>query len=215
MAMRETTKRETIVVLPHATDITRVAEASRLAMLTFVNGARRWRTVDLTRWLHGSYALATSFVRDATRGAIDSGAGSIVDPRFDESLVRGVLDECHEVTLETLRAAVNPVYAETVVQVALGSDLIAECQDEEGALGWAPVARPRVVLADRLVSLLAADLLTRPHDYESAFAVCRRCGGAVFDLLARSSGLCRAHRSGVITRNMNAVTVPAPRGERP
>jgi hypothetical protein len=76
---------------------------------------------------------------------------------------------------------------------ALASGLVYRCQDSTGAQGWIPVAYPRMRLADRVASLVAADYLLRPDDYEGLLFRCPACDAWSFDAGARARGTCGAH----------------------
>ena len=82
--------------------------------------------------------------------------------------------------------------------VAFGYSVLAaghvyRCQDVTGAAGWVPVAQPRMSLADRVLSLVAADYLLRPEDYETALVTCTACGRAAFDAARAALGTCAGH----------------------
>jgi hypothetical protein len=200
---------DTIVTLPHATGISRIADECRQAALAFVNGARAWNKSDLARWLSGPYSRATSHVAHVPRVPVDHEPIELIGSTIDPELLARILAHTYETVVETLRAAANPEYADAITRMAVSNDLVVQCEDEHGTQGWAAVSRPRVVLADRVISLVVADFLTRPHDYESSLAICGRCGAAVFDPIARAMGLCSAHRSGIVLRRA-LTTMPAP-----
>lgn len=203
---------DTIVTLPPSTGIFRIADECRAAALSFVNGACTWDKLDLALWLSGAYSRATSHIAHVPRLPADAEPTTVLDRPLEAEVVSRVLLHTHDMVMETLRAASNPEYAEAIAAMAMSNNLIAPCEDEQGRQGWAPVSRPRVVLADRVVSLVAADFLTRPHDYHGLMALCERCGSVVFDPIARAMGLCNTHRSGVVPRR-TLTTMPAPPSE--
>jgi hypothetical protein len=50
-------------------------------------------------------------------------------------------------------------------------------------------------LAERVLSLFAADYLLRSEDYEQGLFTCAACDELHFDASRRSSGVCRAHEA--------------------
>ncbi|HEY6460430.1 MAG TPA: hypothetical protein VIY73_09770, partial [Polyangiaceae bacterium] len=97
-----------------------------------------------------------------------------------------------EVSLGLLRAR-DPADGVGFGYSALAAGHVYRCQDAEGAPGWVPVAQPRMRLADRVLSLVAADYLLRSEDYETALYTCSACGLTEFDASRAPVGVCRAH----------------------
>jgi hypothetical protein len=102
--------------------------------------------------------------------------------------------EAHDEAIEVLRQLAEP---EGGVSFAFGAvdSLVEHTFDgsTEHEASWVPLAPSRMRLADRLLSLLAVDYLTRPEDYESKLFICSRCTLVGFDAAARARGLCRVH----------------------
>jgi hypothetical protein len=207
----ETNRPDTILTLPERTGIVRLADACREAALSFVNASPRWTKRDLAQWLAGPYAHATSFAAhafgDGTRDHRTSGV-NVVTP-IDPDTMRRVIDRAREAVLESLRSVTSsPDDGATMALSILSQDLIVQCEDEDGNLGWAPVSRRDIVLADRVLSLFVADYLVRPDEYESSLSVCSRCSVVSFDAFSRLRGLCGGHRSGVFRASL--TTLPSP-----
>jgi hypothetical protein len=152
--------------------------------LGFLRGAHRWTTSDLAAWLVGPYRDATSHVpRDMTRD-MTRGARAVDFTRVEAILryaARGVLS-----TLRDLQAGAPPTFVEAAIRDG------AVVRTTEGL--FVPLDRARMRLEDRVLSLLAADHLLRPVDYERRMVVCARCDSVVFDAVARATGKCGAHR---------------------
>jgi hypothetical protein len=163
------------------------ADGCRLAALDFVNRvAPSGDKAVLAEWLRGPYrehvvVLARSHTRRLT-------AASVMPGTLEKLLSQTRLD----VGLGLLRAR-DPEDGVSFGYSALAAGHVYRCQDAEGAQGWVPVAHPRMRLADRVLSLVAADYLLRPEDYERALYTCVNCGLLEFDAKRAAIGVCRAH----------------------
>jgi hypothetical protein len=167
--------------------------ACRRAYVQLLTGAHvGWGKVELAEWLTGPYRQIierASGVADEEWGPISSGPHSAV---AGERLAK-VLDTMRIDVLLVLHELGSSHGLSAFSSFAFDNGLVAH--DVDGL--FVPVARPRMSLVDRVLSLVAVDALTRPHDFELAFFVCERCHLPVFDVQARSNGICRVHVSGV------------------
>jgi hypothetical protein len=176
-----------VLALPARSRVRSFADGCRLAALDFVNRvAVLGDKAALADWLRGPYrahvvVLARSHTRRLT-------AGSVMPGTLEKLLSQTRLD----VGLGLLRAR----DAEDGVSLgysALAAGHVYRCQDAAGEQGWIPVAQPRMRLADRVLSLVAADYLLRPEDYETSLYACATCGIVEFDAKRAAIGVCRAH----------------------
>jgi hypothetical protein len=159
-----------------------VADACRDAFLELLSpwGAT-WGTLELSRWLEGPYRAATR-PHASLRG------------RDARSWLAG-LEEMD--VIEHVRSARTA--ARTALDSALANDgrfsvvLLAEGLVVPCGKGYTAVDVADAPLSKRVVSLIAADLLTRPEDYKHAL-VCPKCERVVFDAQARERGDCGQHR---------------------
>jgi hypothetical protein len=163
------------------------ADGCRAAALDFVNQvALTDDKAQLAAWLRGPYrahsvALARSRTKRLTPARVVPGALAALLERTR-----------YEVLLGMMRAR------ETEDGIgfgftALNAGHVYRCQDVDGTPGWVPVAQPRMRLADRVLSLVAADYLLRSDDYEASFYTCSACGLAEFDAERKALGICDAH----------------------
>jgi hypothetical protein len=67
-------------------------------------------------------------------------------------------------------------------------------------------------LADRVLSLVAADYLARPTDYDTDLSVCMTCKTVEFDAVSRARGICHRHGSGMFVPGQRATKPYLPEG---
>ena len=193
--------------------MSQLADSCRYAALAFLNGTLGgWGKQELGAWLAGPYADVTQRARVS-----DFPPASVAPPSSMRSsgrelppyAVSRVMREAHDEAIEVLRELAVP---EGGVSFAFGAvDTLVEHTFDgstENEASWVPRAPSRMRLADRLLSLLAVDYLSRPEDYEAKLFICSRCTLVGFDAAARARGLCRVHSvSGV--RFKSDVAPPA------
>jgi hypothetical protein len=132
-----------------------------------VNGSPTWDKAELAAWLVGPYRDAT------TAGASSPRAPHSVPDRPRAGVLGDVIAEARWRVLSVLES------------VALDSRAIARLTshravqrfiDRRGQEGYRPVDVVRMRLADRVLSLFAADARTRPRDYgRGGVRVCAMC----------------------------------------
>jgi hypothetical protein len=176
-----------VLALPSRSLVGPFTDGCRAAALDFVNRvALSGDKEQLADWLRGPYrAHVVTLARSRTHRM---GAASVVPGALARLLAQARLD----VGLGLLRVrdaedGVGFGYS------ALAAGLVYRCQDVTGAQGWVPVAQPRMRLADRVLSLIAADYLLRSEDYETALFTCATCGLTAFDAARAKLGVCHAH----------------------
>jgi hypothetical protein len=176
-----------VLALPARSRVRSFADGCRLAALDFVNRvAPAADKAVLAEWLRGPYrAHVVVLARSRTRRMT---AASVLPGTLEKLLSQTRLD----VGLGLLRAR-DAEDGVSFAYSALAAGFVYRCQDADGAQGWVPVAHPRMRLADRVLSLVAADYLLRPDDYESALYTCANCGLVEFDPKRAALGVCRAH----------------------
>lgn len=179
-----------VLALPSKSRVVSFAAGCRAAVLDFVN---RVSTSDdgeqlaaLAGWLRGPYrahsvTLARSRTRRLGAASVVQGALATLLARTRQEVLLGLLGACN--TEEGIGFAYG----------ALAAGHVYRCQDAEGTPGWVPVAQPRMRLADRVLSLVAADYLLRSEDYETSLYACSACGVVAFDASRAGQAVCRAH----------------------
>ena len=175
-----------VLALPARVRVASFAEGCRAAALEFVNrvAARGADKPALAGWLRGPYRAHVFSPARASASRLHRG---VVVTAALERLVAVARGEGVQ-TFEQARDD-GPSFG----FAALASGLVYRSQDAAGAHGWIPVAYPRMRLADRVASLVAADYLLRSEDYETALFICAACRAVTFDARARERGTCRAH----------------------
>ncbi len=117
-----------------------------------------------------------------------------------EMRVRKLLWDMREDVLIVMSELMTADGRSAFTTLAADIGLVTRAQDESGADIAIPRVRERMSLVDRVLSLVAVDALTRSEDFEHSLFVCERCHQPVFDIHARSLGICRVHVSGVQTK---------------
>ena len=114
-----------------------------------------------------------------------------------------------DLTLVALARFTDRRDAGVVAARALARGAVTPFVDDLGEEGFAPVDLPGMRLVERVMSLIAADFLRRPRDYETACTVCNVCASVVFDPAARESGACAAHSpAGMRPRHESGIQMP-------
>ncbi len=172
-----------------------LANACRRAYLRLVTGAHiGWGKVELARWLTGPYQRLT--VRERFSQPPPSLAVTNDTTAMDDR-VSHVLEGMRKDVLVVLRELMNPAGVSALSTLAFDTALVARAREDDGGFTVLPLARPRMTLVDRALSLVAVDAITRPEDFEHSLFVCERCEQPVFDVASRPRGVCRVHQSGV------------------
>jgi hypothetical protein len=180
---------DTIVTLPNQTGAYAIASACRDALLAFLNESQHWGKAELAMWLMGPYAQVAAY-GDSTR----PGSGERVVPllrEIDARMVQRVITTARTEVFSVLERLADSEGAATFTLSMLSSGFVVRCEDQRTIKGWVPTTGARR-LADRVLSLLAVDFMTRPEDYDR-LAVCSRCRIVELDLLARARGVCERH----------------------
>jgi hypothetical protein len=142
-----------------------VADACRATAFAFVDEAEGWGKLELARWLAGPYA---NLLRH-TESLEPETSGIVQIPRvrtLDEQVVQRLVWRAHVEVMETLQNVKTPSEGQTFTLTMISLGKVARFRDATGALGWLPTPRAKR-LAERVLSLVAADYLVRPMDYAS------------------------------------------------
>ena len=183
--------------------VVEVADACRSVALDFVRGVRHgWAKDELAAWLVDSYH-PLSLLR-LSRAEIDArranGHGSGIFPAgkssgpVREPEVVKIMWEAREEALGVIHAFehADPC-AETFLWRLQSRGTLARIEDESGTSGLVPNELAPQRLADRVLSLLACDYVSRPLDYQDLATVCRKCGSISFREGARETRDCGEH----------------------
>jgi hypothetical protein len=170
-----------------------VADASREALLAFLRGTEAgWGKRELAHWLAGPYRAVTSFA--ATPDVPESSSTFRRPPKtLVPDRLEAVIKLAKEETLATLILAAPPDSDVRFSQRAVLAGHVIRTRDAQGRAGWAPVDAPRMLLTERIVSLVSVDYLMRPADYLALLSVCGMCQAVSFDAQVRVRGHCPAH----------------------
>lgn len=182
--------------LPNGVAVHEIGDQCRRAVVDFVTGtAGGWSRVDLDLWLGAPYRSATrSFASTAGSRAAVALVGAEMVGSFETSLM-----DAADAVRELLASCASPRLP-AFVRHAVDRGFVVGVQDVNGALGHVPVDLAGMTLVDRVASLLAADILTRPNDYQSV-SICDDCGALSFDWTACDHDASPESReSGVVRR---------------
>ena len=203
---------DTILTLPEQTGSMALANACRETALERLNDGQRWGKAELATWLMGPYSQLTQYL--STR-ATRQGTGGEVQQRpvpmlreIDARMVDRVIKNARTEVLESLRSTYDAEGGAAFAFTMLSNGFVARCEDKAHVAGWVPTTDARR-LADRVMSLLAADYLTRATDYETELSICSHCSYVEFDAVARMRGICHRHGSGLfIPKTIRRSTWP-------
>ncbi|MEO8877130.1 MAG: hypothetical protein ABI461_16170 [Polyangiaceae bacterium] len=181
-----------------------VAEACRSAAIDFLDGVRDgWGQRELAAWLVGPYHQLSILRCSADeRAAVlttplpDSGVLRSATPKrvAEQDVDKAMRSARKEVLRVIERFSANDPAAETFVWRVRNRGGLARVEDENGVFGLVPNEGPTQRLVERVLSLIAADYVARPLDYEDRVAICTTCKTISFDEVARAAGDCGAHR---------------------
>jgi hypothetical protein len=199
---------DTILTLPRQTGSYAIAAACRETALVFLNEAEQWGKAELAMWLMGPYAQVTGFVDDyCTRQSGQVARAFPLLREIDARMVDRVLRSARSEVLDTLVGMEDPEGAASFAFSMLSSGFVVRCEDARNVSGWVPTPDARR-LADRVLSLVAADYLTRPSDYELELSICASCRNVDFDAVSRLRGVCSQHGSGFFPPGLRRGTLP-------
>lgn len=190
---------DTILTLPSQTSAIAVATSCRDAAMAFMDDSLTWGKGQLAMWLMGPYGQITQYTHAVERMTQSGRYPRVqapmlreIDARMVDRVISSARDEVIARLAQTLEGTGEPAFVYDMVSLGF----VVRCEDARQIEGWVPASTARR-LADRVLSLFAADYLVRPQDYENDLAVCRKCGVVEFDAIARARGICSGHGSGV------------------
>ncbi len=199
---------DTILTLPEQTGSMAIADACRVTAVAFLNESRHWGKAELAMWLMGPYGQLTQYVSPfARRRGGDAGMTAPLMRDIDARMVDRVIKNAHEEVMKTLERMRDPEVGASFAFTMLAAGFVARCEDRGQVAGWVPTSDARR-LADRVLSLLAADYLARPADYEDELSVCHMCKTVDFDAVSHDRGICFRHASGLFTPTSRRNTLP-------
>ncbi len=186
-------------------------DANRSALLDIVSGAAtQWNRAELASWLSGPYREATEKAPESVRRPHGLAPyRQPAPPARNDAQLRTILGEARELALSAIRGAANGAFQFAVDALEAGN--IEQLQASDGSYAFLPVDHARMTLSDRIMSLLAADYLSRPADYDSLLSFCRCCEAPSFSAETRMRGQCSSHSPS----GMRLRAFPSPRTRHP
>ncbi len=195
---------DTFVRLPQQLGVLSLATVFRETALQFLNGSESWGKAELAMWLMGPYTRCTRYCRAQHE------AGGVELPlswrSIDARFVDRVIGIARTSVLDVFRSELSSDNVGAFASEMIQAGFVVRCADEQGYEGWLPTTKPRQ-LAERVLSLLAADCLARSENFALELSVCRACNLVTFDELARQRGICHQHQSGFFGRSAAASRV--------
>jgi hypothetical protein len=203
---------DTILTLPEQTGSMAIANACRNTALAFLNESLHWGKAELAMWLMGPYGQLTQYVSPFSRRRSGEQARTVPLMReIDARMVERVIRTAHEEVMSTLTRISDAEGGASFAFTMLAAGFVARCEDRGQVAGWVPTSDARR-LADRVLSLFAADYLSRPGHYENDLSVCRICKTVEFDTLSHDRGVCHRHGSGLFTPSRRHTLPYLPEG---
>lgn len=180
---------ETAPLLPEGVDADHIAEACRSAALAFCRGVSAgWTKRNLAEWLVSDYEDACLTLRESRLPP----PMLLARPPIDEDRILQLIDPAWQGAVTCIEDFAAGAEARHLDE-ALARGSIVEAWTTEGTSLFVPLNRPGLPLAIRVRSLLVADFLIRPEDYEGDIRVCSDCGVVLLGAFARERGLCEDH----------------------
>jgi hypothetical protein len=167
-----------------------VAVACREAGLAFLE-TDQWSKRDLAQWLIDSYQFAT--LRGHGGGVFPQHHGTVSREKVLD-LVERVRDEVRNTLDHVLTGDMS--FARQLVE----EGVVAPFRQQNGQTMYVAMNHKSLRLADRVLSLFAADFLMRPHDYRARLSVCEYCKTVSF------TGECRHPQSGIFLRDGREIS---------
>lgn len=202
---------DTILTLPEQMDALSIADACRVTALAFLNESDRWGKPELAMWLMGPYAQLTQYVSPNSRRRSGSAQPVPMLREIDARMVDRVIKNARQEVIATLQRMKDAEGGPSFAFAMLAAGYVARCEDRGHVAGWVPTSDARR-LADRVLSLLAADFLARPSDYETDLMFCSQCSTIEFDPIARIRGICHRHASGMFSPRRSSTLPYLPEG---
>jgi hypothetical protein len=202
---------DTILTLPEQTGSMAIANACRTTALAFLSESLYWGKAELAMWLMGPYGQLTQYVSSFSRRRNGEVRTAPLMREIDARMVDRVIRAAHDEVMATLARMSDAESAASFAFTMLSSGFVARCEDRGQVAGWVPTSDARR-LADRVLSLLAADYLSRPGHYEHDLSVCRVCKTVDFDAVSRGGGVCHRHGSGMFTPSRRHTLPYLPEG---
>jgi hypothetical protein len=139
--------------------VSQAAEVSRVGVRAFLALSPDKRA--LSEWLLGPYQEATAFTaRRHGHARLES-----VPPPGPVQGVEDLVGAAKSAVREAVRAALGPHGSEDLIRLLPPVVHVAQVHDVYGGHGFVPIDVARTKLADRVLSLVVADYLTRPDDF--------------------------------------------------
>lgn len=199
---------DTVLTLPRQTGSRAIAAACRDTALAFVHEALHWGKAELAMWLMGPYAQVVQNVGDASsRRSGELGRAVPLLREIDARLADRVIVAARNEVLDALARTSDAEGMAAFAIAMVSSGFVVRAEDENGVEGWVPTSAPRR-LADRVLSLFAADYLTRPAEYETDLTICAQCKKVEFDQIARFRGVCEDHAHASTPPQAPRTTLP-------
>jgi hypothetical protein len=162
---------------------TDVADLCRSAALGFLANARDWNKADLAEWLQESYRpLVIGVPKPARKMTPAYGTPVSIAPTpsvLPEALA-GILENAHTEVLGMLRDLQAARSSLDAGRAFIANNVVTRCIDDTGVAGWVAVSHKSSRLAERVMSLFAADFLARPWDYQYDLEICECCENVAF-----------------------------------
>jgi len=171
-ARNAATEAATIFRLPEITSTNATSAAARDAWRVFVEQSAGWGKAELVLWSYGLYAPAARFSPVAEKdGVALENLFKSVDARFASRIVKTTRSR----VLGELASFAQPGRARAFAERLQAEGAVTRCIDAHGCVAYIPSPNARSFV-DRVLALVAADVLSNPQDFAGA-VMCEACKG--------------------------------------
>jgi hypothetical protein len=161
-----------VILLSGHTTVSALSMACRDAWRVFVEQSEEWGRAEQVLWSAGLYSPVRRLVSEIFDPELSDNYET-VDPRFLSRMI---------MTARAKSLDVLTSFALPRARLAFGIRMreegaVTRCEDRFGNTGYIPTPLSGS-LSDRILALIAADVLNRPGDFEGE-TLCSGCGGIV------------------------------------
>jgi hypothetical protein len=160
-----------VIQLPSHVTLSMLSAACRDAWRIFIEQSEEWGTAEQMLWSGGLFEPIRRYASADADDAELEDDYETVDPRFLERMIMTARAKAYDILTSFALPRARLAFGIRMRQ----EGMVTRCRDRFGNTGYVPTPAAGS-LADRILALIAADLLNRPGDFEGE-TLCSDCGG--------------------------------------